>query len=150
MFSKKEQWAIFGTVNALAVLAVVLFPLYKRFVDWMPPMTCNMVEYLHLYCPACGGTRALEAFLSFDLLESLYYNPIVVICAGLFVAYEIAMIRALVRKERRGTFLRIWLLFAVLGVWFAFFVVRNILLACGFDMLGDILISQAIAPFFGN
>ncbi len=148
MFSKKEQWVIFCAVNTLAVLAVVLFPFYKKLVDFLPEMPCGMVTHLRLYCPACGGTRAFEALLSLDLLSSLYYNPIVLIGVCLFAAYEIGMIRHLVRGGSRRTLIRLWLVFAVLGVWLAFFVVRNALLLGGTDMLGDILKNAATAPFF--
>lgn len=140
MFGKKEQWIIFGAVNVLAVLAAVLFPFYRSLVAFLPEMPCGMVKYLHLYCPACGGTRALEAFLSLDLPASLRYNPIVLMGAIAFVLYEIGMIKYLVRGTPRPTLIKTSAVFAALGVWFLFFAVRNILLLCGIDLLGDILI----------
>lgn len=137
--SRKAQWIIFGTVNAACVLAVLLFPLYKSLVAFLPDMPCGMVRYLHLYCPACGGTRALDAFLSFDLLASVRYNPIIVIGAGALAVFEFGMIRGIVRGEPRPPLVKTAHLFVVLGMWFAFFAVRNVLLLCGIDLLGDIL-----------
>ncbi|MBQ3155167.1 MAG: DUF2752 domain-containing protein [Clostridia bacterium] len=140
MFSKKEQWIIFCTVNVLAVLIALLFLFYKSLVALLPEMPCGMVKYLHLYCPACGGTRALDALLSFDLLMSLRYNPIVPMGAAAFVLYEIGMIRHLVRGDPRPTLIGIKPVCIALGAWFVFFVVRNVLLLCGIDFLGDILV----------
>lgn len=140
MFSKKEQWIIFCTVNVLAVLIGLLFPLYLSLVELLPEMPCGMVKYLHLYCPACGGTRALESLLSFDLRASFRYNPIVPLGAVAFVAYEIGMIRHLVRGEPRRTLIGVKPICIALGVWFVFFAVRNVLLLCGIDFLGDILV----------
>ena len=38
---------------------------------------CMLNQLTGLYCPGCGGTRALRYLLSGRLLKSLYYNPIV-------------------------------------------------------------------------
>ena len=139
MVSKKEQWITFIVFNAALVLGAALFPVYRAFTSAFP-MPCGMVRYLHLYCPACGGTRALEAFLSFDVLRSLYCNPIVVLGALYLAVSEIDMIRHLIRGKERPSILRPSVILTVLGAWLAFFVLRNALLLCGIDMLGDILV----------
>lgn len=35
-----------------------------------------------LYCPGCGGTRALKAFLRGDLILSFLYHPLIVYAAA--------------------------------------------------------------------
>lgn len=40
-------------------------------------MPCTLNHLTGLYCPGCGGTRALKYLLGGRLLTSLYYNPIV-------------------------------------------------------------------------
>lgn len=37
---------------------------------------CRFREIYHLYCPGCGGTRAIIELLHMHLLKSLYYNPL--------------------------------------------------------------------------
>ena len=138
MYNKKEQWIIFLVCNALLVVAIALFPVYRAFAHAFP-MPCGMVEHLNLYCPACGGTRALEAFLSFDLGRSLICNPIVVLGTLCILTAEIDMIRYLAKKGARPSVIRMPLVFFALGIWLVFFLTRNVLLFCGVDLLGDIL-----------
>ncbi|MDE6636406.1 MAG: DUF2752 domain-containing protein [Lachnospiraceae bacterium] len=40
-------------------------------------MPCTLNHLTGLYCPGCGGTRALRYLLCGRILTSLYYNPIV-------------------------------------------------------------------------
>jgi membrane-bound acyltransferase YfiQ involved in biofilm formation len=50
-----------------------------------PPATssfyprCPIFTWLHLYCPGCGGTRALAALLHGRLLEAMHWNAMVVL-----------------------------------------------------------------------
>lgn len=37
---------------------------------------CTLHKMTGLYCPGCGGTRAIKALLRFDLLQSAFYHPI--------------------------------------------------------------------------
>ena len=40
---------------------------------------CGIREKYQLYCPACGGTRSIEALLELRIIDSIYYNPIVLL-----------------------------------------------------------------------
>ena len=139
VFSRKEQWRIFIAVNAIILLAVLLFPLYDKYVAVLPLSRCGLLEYLHLYCPACGGTRAFAALISFDIPSSLKYNPVVLMTAALLVIYEVMMIKHLIKGGDRELFIKPWMVFVFLGIWLAYSIVRNVLLFNGIDLLGNVL-----------
>jgi hypothetical protein len=43
---------------------------------------CWFFQVLQLYCPGCGGTRAVIALAHGHLLQSLYYHPAVMFAAA--------------------------------------------------------------------
>lgn len=51
----------------------------------LPP--CFFYSLTGLYCPGCGGTRAVLELLHGHVLLSLWYHPIVVYAAGLYSWY---------------------------------------------------------------
>ena len=61
---------------------------------------CWFFQNLGIYCPACGGTRAVLSFFHGDLIQSIYYNPIVFIFFLLTFSYlVIYTIGILLRNE---------------------------------------------------
>jgi Protein of unknown function (DUF2752) len=83
--------------GALAAGLFAAFVLYR-----FPPETssfyprCPVYLWLHLYCPGCGGTRALAALLHGHVRQALHWNAIVVVAlpfACLFAS--VAVVRAL-------------------------------------------------------
>lgn len=142
-----EQYKIllrdFLAINAVAgIMAFGTFVvmLLQRF-DIIPPMPCMVHDVLHIYCPGCGGTRALFAMLKGHFLQSLYYNPVILSGTLLVLYYEIGVIITLLKKNgksyfyRKGTFAYLYIVFIVV-----FAIVRNYrLIAFGIDPLGDFL-----------
>jgi hypothetical protein len=137
--SRKSQWIIFCCVNVAVILGVLLFPFYLALAKLFPLGECALVDVCGLYCPACGGTRALASLLRFDVISSIKYNPKVLIFAVGFLFYEVIMIKHLIKGDERGIFLGMKPLYIFLAFWGVYFVVRNVLLLCGIDLLGDIL-----------
>ena len=138
-FSRKEQWIVFSVVNGLLIAAVALFPVYGKLVDVLPLGRCMMLDFFHLYCPACGGTRAFAAMLRLDIIASVKYNPVVLMSAISLVVYEIAMVKHLIKGGDREMLVKPWMVFVFLGIWFTYSIVRNVLLAYGIDILGNVL-----------
>ena len=70
----------------LAVLAGAF--LLWRFVLGEPTVSrCWIWEHWHVYCPGCGGTRALMALARGQLGQALRYHPPVVVTLFLAAAY---------------------------------------------------------------
>lgn len=99
---------------------------------------CLTHELFHLYCPLCGGTRAVAALLRLDIVSALRYNPLVVAFALGLVIYDAV---ALVRVFGGGGLPRVkinWLAVTLAVVGYS--ALRNILMiAFGIDPLGELL-----------
>lgn len=63
--------AIIICVTGAIVLKVLDFDLRQAGIP------CMFFTRTGYYCPGCGGTRAVYAFLSGHLLKSIYYHPLV-------------------------------------------------------------------------
>lgn len=133
----------FLVINAVAgIMAVGTFAMMLlQCFDIIPPMPCMVHDVLHIYCPGCGGTRALFAMLKGQFLKSLYYNPSILTGTLLVLYYEIGVIITLLKKNgksyfyRNGIFVYLYVVFIVV-----FTIVRNYrLIAFGIDPLGDFL-----------
>lgn len=101
---------------------------------------CFVREYLHIYCPGCGGTRAIIELLHFHILESIYMNP-VPIC----MIFDFILAAATRNAERRMDQIarysrwRITSKIVLLVILFGNMIVKNVLLiGFGIDLLGDI------------
>ena len=104
LLNRKQQWLTFAIINGILLFVLLFFPFYWKYIMALPFNKCTMLEYLHIYCPACGGTRAFHAMLRLDVLSAFVYNPIVPIGFIGFIAYEIDMIKHLILKTDREVF----------------------------------------------
>ena len=72
---------------------ITLAALAAAFLAWRfglgaPTVSrCWVWEHWHLYCPGCGGTRALMALAQGQLGCALWYHPPVVVTLFLAAAY---------------------------------------------------------------
>lgn len=128
--------------GALLVAAAVFALLYRWAAEGAPALfACAVRRRLGLYCPACGGSRAVMCLWRFDLVGALKYYPPVVLCLGLILALDVRLFLNLLyntdrftRTYRARTFLSVPVLIVV--TW----VVRTVcLLGFGVDLLGDFL-----------
>ena len=60
----------------LILLGIFIYFFYLN--DYFSIPTCAIYTNLGIYCPACGGTRAVISLLHFDFLSSILFNPIVI------------------------------------------------------------------------
>lgn len=117
------------TANLAAVATATACYLLLRF----PPATssfyprCPVFTWLHLYCPGCGGTRALAALLHGRLLEAMHWNAMVVLLLPFATLYFVASYwRALRRTEFHWPIVSNTLLTLTLICIGIFTVVRNL------------------------
>jgi hypothetical protein len=65
--------------------AAILYKFPPEQYNFYPQ--CPVFQYLHVYCPGCGATRALAALLHLRIAEALHYNALVVLLVPVLVAY---------------------------------------------------------------
>ena len=130
-------------LHALAALAVALFPTYRLVTSLLPPFLmggCFLHDYFMLYCPLCGGTRAVDALLHWQWGEALRCNALVVLSLPAFVVLYLSMWIRLFRGEERLLRIprRLWA--TAIAALVVFGLLRNLLLiGFGIDPLGDLL-----------
>lgn len=103
----------------------------------LPNFPCAFLHVTHMYCPGCGGTRALFALLKGDIIHSLGYNPTVVLGALILLYYEITVIMTIVSKRDRVYYTKSPLpILLYISIVLIFAIVRDVLLVVfSVDML---------------
>ena len=77
----------------LLIIGLIALPMYRfGFSEALEPYNyCVFKKTVGLYCPGCGGTRALKALLSGHPLLSLYAHPAVLYFAVFYVVFMLRM-----------------------------------------------------------
>lgn len=120
----------------LVVLCYLYFALEPRFA--FLSSECPFKRVFRLYCPGCGGTRAVSALLRGDVLTSVRSNPVVVWGLLLCIWQYARMVRSYIRRDRACFSIPSWSWISLIVIILGVFVVRNLLLVfVGYDYLGD-------------
>lgn len=139
MNQRAKRLFLWVHIGVLALL--LLFPLY-RFLAGLLPKTlpeCFLHDFLFLYCPFCGGTRALSALLSLHLAESLRANLLVLPAVIALLCLDLRALFRLRRGERTLYPIPTWLWILLLAILLLYGVLRNLLMIrFGYDPLGDL------------
>lgn len=143
---KRSVLALFLILNGLLLLLLILYCLLVFCYNngYLPLFFkgCGFKDVLGIYCPGCGGTRALGAILHGRILKSVIYNPAVVLGALLIIYYDVRAMLSLITGNAQKYLGRInhRFLIAYPIVILAYAVLRDILLICfKIDLVGDIL-----------
>ena len=134
--ASRRRWLLFLLVHAIALMLIVAAFVFRSVIDLLPPRAdgsrisaCILHDAFHLYCPLCGGTRALISLCRGQLLSSLLQNPV---SAYLTVGFVVFDVIALVRMLRRSPLplVRIpkWYVIGAIVLAVLVFIVRNALM----------------------
>lgn len=131
----------FLALHGVVLLAALLMPLYIKLANWLGGVFggCLMHRFF-IYCPLCGGTRAIAALTRFQFLEAWNYNALVVLLSVVVLGLDVwAWIRYLQKKEPLIILPRwSWITACVLLV--TYFILRNVLMIFfGIDPTGDLV-----------
>ena len=94
----------------------------------VPRMPCFFDKVLGIYCPGCGGTRALTALVHGRLLEALWYHPLIPYLAVVGGGFMLTQgLERLGIRQVRGWRYHAWYLYAAIGLIVLNFIVKNVL-----------------------
>lgn len=141
-FMKQEKQAFFWvTAGGLLLLIGILIWKYCPGLQETLNLRCGIHDMFHIYCPGCGGTRAVYSLLKLHIVESFMEHPMVLFTAVILADYYIGAIITLIRKNgKRYYYLRTWFCYVALGIVIVNFIVRNVLLIrFHYDYMGDLI-----------
>ncbi len=121
-----------SSTRFIACLAIVAAFVALLLID---PLTCGISlrcpfkALTHLYCPGCGGQRAIHAFLHGHLSEALRYNYMFIIFIPLLVVVFLSHFVLSYRMGRRiKTFMSSnSISMTLIALTIAWTIIRNIL-----------------------
>lgn len=130
----EDELFIMGLASLPA--AALVFFLHSFLVGRiLPPGFCVFSALFDMYCPGCGGTRALMALLHGRILLSVWYHPLVPYGAVLYLGFMVSHgLRRLGVRRIRGWKFHNWYLWTAVALVCANFAVKNIL-RLGFGIL---------------
>ena len=139
--TRRNILIIFGISN-IALLVVSL--IYGYITSYSISsgeeiIVCSFKQYLHIYCPGCGGSRSLYYLLKFDIIKSFIYFPALIISLVIIAELDVRAVIAFKKDDLNHIlkFNKNKLLIIPIVIFLNFFI-RNILLFCGIDYIGDI------------
>lgn len=130
-------------IHCLITGIVAAYPLYQKLMDGIPLFLrgCVLHDWLHVYCPMCGGTRAVKALLHLDFVQAVRCNALVVLLAVLALVWDVAAWIRLLKGHRELYALKPIIWWGVIALVVLFGIGRNwLLIRFGYDPLGDLIL----------
>lgn len=100
--------------------------------EWIVPnlkgADCIFWSVFGAYCPGCGGTRALIAFMHGHFLQSLWYHPLLMYCATMYLAFMLShTLEKLHIPYVKGMKFQEWIMYGMLVVLVLNCIAKNVL-----------------------
>lgn len=104
-------------IGVLLIL-LLLKAMTPKFLEFLQ-IPCMLYTLTGLYCPGCGGTRAVAVLLRGEILKSFCYHPIVLYGVVIYVWF---MISHTIEKASKGKY-RIGMRYRDIYLWLALAIV---------------------------
>ncbi len=119
----------------LPVMILMGYVTLRWIVPNLPDTECIVFKFFGVYCPGCGGTRAVIALLHGDLLKSAWYHPFVPYTVLMYVLYMLShTMEKLHVPHVKGMLFKEWIMYGMLVMIGISFVMKNVL-KFGFGIL---------------
>lgn len=123
--------------NLIVLCAVSGFIIISKHFMGNEEYTCSFYALTHMYCPACGGTRALYSLAHFNIISSVRYNVTVPFGVFVYVYYNVRGFIAAIKENTEYFAKQKYTLCIVLvAVLVLNFMIKNtLLLVWGIDIM---------------
>ena len=137
MSEKRQRRLFILIIMNVAILAVSLFYnlLFEKKLLSVFSEGCAFKNIFGFYCPGCGGSRALNALLNFRFLRSFIYYPAILYTALLILVIDIRLFISVIKDNECIKGFKYKLFIGVPIIIMASFLIKNMLLLCGIDLL---------------
>lgn len=124
---------VFAAAGIIGISLIVFTPL--EISDIVPG--CSFKSIVGIYCPGCGGTRAVAYFVSGHWIKSFIYHPFVPYCGILYIIFMTRGTLAFFSKEKYKymKFRNGYIYFGIAIILTQFVIKDVLLLAYGIDIL---------------
>lgn len=113
-------------ILALCFIAVPLY--FGIILEKIEMPLCVFDTYLQIYCPGCGGTRSMDALFHGQILESVWYHPIVLYMVIVFGGFMLTQsLERLGVKRIKGWKFHNWYLYGGDLIMVCNFLIKNLL-----------------------
>lgn len=129
LFEPVSDRKLFYLGLAAGILIAVGWLIYRNCFAGLTNGECAFRNATGLYCPGCGGTRAMDALLSGHFIRAVIYHPFVPYCLVMWILYEGSHLLELLHVPHiKGMKFRNAYMWIGLGILFLNWIVKNILL----------------------
>ena len=138
---RKNLYILIFLNAALLAFAIAYTVYFKATEDTDREIICIFKETFGLYCPGCGGSRALYHFLNFNLFRSFVLYPPIIVSALVVLDFDLRLFVSLIKKSSEITDrFRYYTFLLIPASIILTFIVRNLLLLIfKIDTVGDFI-----------
>lgn len=125
--SLEDELFYIGLIFLVAGI-ILWFLFYFLLEKYLPTVPCFFSSVLGIYCPGCGGTRAVLALMQGRLFKSIWYHPLVPYGAILGGGFMLTQgMHRLGVKRVKGWKYHSWCLYAAVIILVCNFLIKNML-----------------------
>ena len=129
---KKKQLTVEDYLFIIGlILLIVCLPFALFYVSIMdkgifPP--CMLYTALGLYCPGCGGSRAVKSLFQGDIISSLIYHPLVPYTVIVYMIFMLSQaLRIISHGKIKGIKFYDWFLYVAVAIIVVNWILKNVL-----------------------
>lgn len=126
-------------IVVLLILPLVWLGYRYIFLRYFPQIPCAAILLFDMYCPGCGGTRAVFSLLQGHFLKALWYHPGVVYSFILYAGFMLTqtLYRLGCRRVHPWKY-HDWYLWGFVLIFALNFIIKNVLRLCFGIMMSDL------------